>query len=349
MPLHDSLLLAGRSGVFSSFCLLQPYISANLSCGKLIVRRIICAHSSTDLTTATRSRWPLIWDIPPGGIALDNMNRVRTTPLWARWIIGFVLTTTLGLSAWRFNEQRKVPLEQIVSPEWWFRHLKGTDLYDAKEGMLFHGNPKLHEVAMTIDDGPNRLYGPAVVSVLHQYNVPATFFLVGVRVNDDPELVRQMVADGDEIANHTYDHQRLPKLRPDQIESELKDDDIDIYKAAHVHTTVMRPPGDEYNDKVLRVCRSLGYTTISWTDAAKDFLNQTPEFISERVLDRAENGSIILLHQDTPYTAQALPAIIQGLRKQGYRFVTINTMLAHLNVEPYASNLKRTPQTVATN
>ncbi|HEX5324674.1 MAG TPA: hypothetical protein VFW40_12875, partial [Capsulimonadaceae bacterium] len=79
------------------------------------------------------------------------------------------------------------------------------------------------------------------------------------------------------------------------------------------------------------------YVTVSWTDAAKDYLNQQPDWIAERVLDRAENGSIILLHQDTPDTAQALPAIITKLKAQGYQFVTINTMLAHLGVQPYVS------------
>jgi peptidoglycan/xylan/chitin deacetylase (PgdA/CDA1 family) len=210
--------------------------------------------------------------------------------------------------------------------------------------MLYHGNPKYHEVALTVDDGPNRIYGPQILGVLEQYHVPATFFVVGVRVKDSPGLIRRMVADGDEVGNHTYDHQRLNRLKPHQIANELRDDDINIFEAAGVHTTVMRPPGEDFNNTVLHVNKALGYVTVYWTDAAKDYLQQSPEWIADRIMDRVENGSIILLHQDTPDTAKALPVIIAKLRAQGYHFVTINTMLAQLGVQPYlAEEQKNAP------
>ena len=90
----------------------------------------------------------------------------------------------------------------------------------------------------------------------------------------------------------------------------------------------------EYNTKVLTVAKALGYRTISYTDAAKDYMPQDPNWIAQRVIDRAENGSIILLHQDTPDTVKALPTIITTLRKQGYNFVTISTILKDLKAQP---------------
>jgi peptidoglycan/xylan/chitin deacetylase (PgdA/CDA1 family) len=183
------------------------------------------------------------------------------------------------------------------------------------------------------------VYGPPTIAVLHKYNVPATFFVVGVRVKQNPELVREMVADGDEIGNHTFDHTRLAPLPPHEIAHELEDDDINIFRAAGVHTTVMRPPGVQYNTKVLRVCKALGYVTVSWNVAAKDYLPVSPDFITDHVLAKIDNGSIILLHQDTPFTVKALPRIITVLRARGYRFVTIDTLLAHLGVQPYAGEL----------
>lgn len=255
---------------------------------------------------------------------------------WFPPVCAFILLLA-AYCAWHFDRYRKIPIEHAINPVWWYRHIEGTDLYDPSIAMLYHGNPKYHEVALTIDDGPNRIYGPQILSVLEQYHVPATFFVVGVRVKDSPDLIRRMVADGDEVANHTYDHQRLNRLKPHQIANELRDDDVNIFNAAGVHTTVMRPPGEDFNNTVLHVNKALGYVTVYWTDAAKDYLNQSPNWIADRIMDRVENGSIILLHQDTPDTAQALPSIITKLKAQGYQFVTINTMLAHLGVQPYAS------------
>jgi peptidoglycan-N-acetylglucosamine deacetylase len=243
-----------------------------------------------------------------------------------------VIVLLAAYAAWHFHKHHTMPIQDAINPMWWISHFEGHDLYDPATGVLFHGNPKLAEVAITIDDGPNPLYGPQILSILRQYKVPATFFVVGVRVKANPVLIQEMVADGDEVGNHTYDHQRLDGLTPKEIQKELLFDEINIYKAAKINTSVMRPPGMQYDPKVLGVCKRLGYTTVSWTVAAKDYLNQPPAFIAQTVLDRTENGSIILLHQDTPDTVKALPDIIVGLRQKGYRFVTISTMLQHLNM-----------------
>jgi peptidoglycan/xylan/chitin deacetylase (PgdA/CDA1 family) len=135
------------------------------------------------------------------------------------------------------------------------------------------------------------------------------------------------------LTNHTYNHQDLPALKPHEIANELRLCDQDIWAATGRHTTLMRPPGVQYNDKVLDVAKSLGYVTVSWTVGAKDYeTGTTADFIQERVLHRTAPGSIILLHQDTPATIAALPAIIDGLRAQGYTFVTISQMLERLGV-----------------
>jgi len=246
----------------------------------------------------------------------------------------FAVLLAAGYFAWHFEKYHKVPID----PTWVLRRAAGVQNYDPDSGVLYHGNPNIKEIALTIDDGPNPAFGPGIIQTLHANNCPATFFVVGIRAHQYPNLLREMVADGDEIGDHTYDHQRLPALKPHEIASEIRDDDNDIFLATGLHTRILRPPGMEYNHKVLTVAKALGYRTISWTVAAKDFLNQTPEFIAGRVLDRVEPGSIILLHQDTPYTQLALPTIIKTLRSEGYTFVTISTMLKHLNVPPLSKS-----------
>ncbi len=138
------------------------------------------------------------------------------------------------------------------------RHWQGRDHYDTQEALLQEGDPSVREVALTFDDGPDPRYGPAIAALLKQKNVPATFFLVGMRVKEHPEVARLLAADGFELANHTYNHQSLPALKPHEIANELRLCDQDIYAATGRHTTLMRPPGVQYNDKVLNVAKRSG-------------------------------------------------------------------------------------------
>ena len=257
-----------------------------------------------------------------------GMNARRRRLLTAAAV---VLVAGIALSAWVLNPRRKVPLRKIFNPAEWIRHWQGIDHYDPHQALLSEGDPNVPEVALTFDDGPDPTYGPQVAAILKAKNVPATFFMVGKRVRQFPEVARLLASDGFELGNHTYDHKSLPALKPHEIANELRLCDSDIFWATGQHTDLMRPPGVQYNDKVLHVAKVLGYVTVSWTVGAKDYDKDVgPDFIRERVLDRTAAGSIILLHQDTAATVAALPAIIDGLRAEGYRFVTISQMLARL-------------------
>lgn len=249
-----------------------------------------------------------------------------------------VFLIALGAAAWRYNQTRTIPFDRAINPLYWIAHWRGEDRYDAKTGLLEHGNPAYREVALTIDDGPDPRYGPAIADLLHRRGIAATFFLVGIRVKQYPDVARLIARDGFEIGNHTYDHQRLPALKPHEIANELRLCDARVYAATGLHTTLMRPPGVQYNAKVLHVAKALGYVTVSWTCGAPDYNSSySADWISQRVLRRTESGSIILLHQDNPNTLAALPGILDGLQAQGYHFVTISQMLAHLGVKRTAS------------
>jgi peptidoglycan/xylan/chitin deacetylase (PgdA/CDA1 family) len=257
----------------------------------------------------------------------------------ARWRkIGSVMTAVLVLGAalagWALNPHRKVPLRKVFNPIEWVRHWQGRDHYDAQNALLQEGDNSVPEVALTFDDGPDPTYGPQVAAILKVKHVPATFFLVGMRVKQYPQVARLLAGDGFELGNHTYNHQDLPALKPHEIANELRLCDKDIFDATGRHTTLMRPPGVQYNDKMLNVTKALGYVTVSWTVGAKDYdKDVSADFIKERVLDRTAPGAIILLHQDTAATVAALPAIIDGLRAQGFQFVTISQMLTRLHAK----------------
>ena len=202
-----------------------------------------------------------------------RQNRYKTGEMKTKLVlsrrqkIAVLAVTVVGaaLAIWALDPYRKVPFARSLSPVFWVQHARGLDLYDPQSALLEHGDAQVPEVALTFDDGPDPRYGPAIAALLKQRGVTATFFVIGFRVRQYPQVLRELAADGFEIGNHTYDHQRLPPLKPHEIANELRLGDRDIATVIGRHTTLMRPPGVEYDDKVLGVAKSLGYVTVSWT------------------------------------------------------------------------------------
>ena len=261
------------------------------------------------------------------------MKRAASLPLrrTLQILLAAGIVLAAGAAVWVFNPRRDVPLTEAMTSAYWLRHMRGGDQYDAQDALLERGDPNVPEVALTFDDGPDPHYGPLIARLLKQKGVTATFFVIGFRVRQHPEVLRELVADGFEIGNHTYDHKRLPDLKPHEIANELRLCDRDIATVTGLHPHLMRPPGVQFDDKVLEIDKALGYVTVSWTVGARDYGEEPPQsFIEERVLSRTRNGSIILLHQTSPQTLAALPAIIDGLQRRGFRFVTVSAMLSRL-------------------
>jgi len=201
--------------------------------------------------------------------------------------------------------------------------------FELRGDLLVSGNPHLKEVALTLDDGPYSESTLSILDTLSKERVRATFFLIGKRIEERPELVRRMLRDGHEVGNHTYSHKRLDELSASDTESELWNCELAFENATGSKMHLMRPPGMRFNNKVLEVCQDLGYLTIHWNVAVGDYVPLEPKVIATRVLNQAKHGSVILLH-DCPETARALPEIIAGLKGRGYRFVTTSRMLARL-------------------
>ena len=246
--------------------------------------------------------------------------------------IVFAMLAFAGILAagYWWNENRKESIRDAINPLYWIARWQGKDLFDYKHDILYHGNRKYREVAMTIDDGPHYPTGEQLLDIFKANGVHATFFMVGLRMKEHPEQVRRMIAEGHEAANHTMDHIRLNTLNPRQIQNEIRDDDINFNRITGGHLHLLRPPGMDYNNKILDIAKKMGYVTVSWDCAAKDYDNVSPSFIINRIMDRVENGSIILLHDDNENTVQAMPTLIADLKKAGYRFVTVSQLLADL-------------------
>jgi peptidoglycan-N-acetylglucosamine deacetylase len=211
-------------------------------------------------------------------------------------------------------------------------------------------------VALTYDDGPNPPYTDELLSVLRAEHVHATFFVVGRAVAVYPSVVRAEVRDGNALGNHTWAHDHLVLDDVSGLRRTLQRTDRAIFTATGVHTRIMRPPYGGRDWLVLGEVRKLGYTPVMWSvPLAGDWEDPPAQVIAARILRYAGDGAIIDLHDgnqgivctkvhaaprvcDRSSDVAATRLIIEALKRQGYRFVTIPELL-----EMQAHLAKRTP------
>ncbi len=193
---------------------------------------------------------------------------------------------------------------------------------------MLRGDTRRPQIALTFDDGPHPAYTLRLLNILRRTHTPATFFVVGEQVEKYSGVVRLEVAEGHEVANHTYDHLNLTLIPPEIVAYEVTRCSTAIQGATGAPPRFFRPPGGEYNGGVLREVAKNGGILTLWTDDPGDFAKPSAAVIKQRTLAHLENGAVILLHDGIPETVSALPAIIAEARRRGYRFVTISR-LAH--------------------
>lgn len=184
-------------------------------------------------------------------------------------------------------------------------------------------------IALTFDDGPSATLTPQLLKVLESRHIHATFFLIGEHVQAHPEIVKQEIADGDEVGNHTWDHPNLGILPDDKVRSELKLTDDAIYNAIGVHPKMLRPPyGSLAHAQRLWINKEFGYRIIFWNIDPLDWKDPGADVVASRILDAVKPGSIILSHDIHAGTVEAMPHIIDTLLAKGYKFVTVPELIA---------------------
>lgn len=197
---------------------------------------------------------------------------------------------------------------------------------------LVSGNPKIKKIALTFDDGPHRGFTERLLALLKELNVKATFFMIGRNVDEAPDLARAAQNAGIEIGNHTYTHSRLATLNDESIRDEITKGAKAIELATGQPPVFFRPPGGEYDDRVINIVRELGMTMVLWTSDAGDYTtifgNPSMESIKKKVLSQVKPGAIIIMHDPMPGSLQALPSIVTTLRALGYEFVTVSELAA---------------------
>lgn len=186
-------------------------------------------------------------------------------------------------------------------------------------------------IALTFDDGPKPKYTEQILQILKKNNIKATFFWIGRFVEAYPEIALKVVAQGHAIGNHTWTHS-YDNMSRSLASYEIEDTAAIIESVTKVKTTLFRPPGGLLTNGPTDYAISRDYAVLLWSADSKDFSRKVSvDSIISRVLKSAKPGGMVLMHDgggDRTRTVQALPTIINSLREQGYKFVTVPELLA---------------------
>jgi peptidoglycan/xylan/chitin deacetylase (PgdA/CDA1 family) len=203
------------------------------------------------------------------------------------------------------------------------RPVRAVGCTGGSAGLVTNGPRDRPVVALTFDDGPSE-YTPDFLRVLREKGVPATFFEVGQEMPSREDVMRQILAEGDEIGDHTMNHVEFPGY--DQIAGAA----ARIRAYTHFQPCLFRPPGGGVNSGVIATAGSLGMRTINWDVDPRDWSLPGTDAIYSNIVSNARNGSIILMHDGggpRSETLAALPQIIDTLRARGFGFATVSALL----------------------
>lgn len=183
-------------------------------------------------------------------------------------------------------------------------------------------------VALTFDDGPHPKLTPFILEQLDRAGAHATFFLVGKQVEMYPDLAREIVARGHEVASHSYSHQDLTSVTQLDVERELAVSRAVLAAVTGQQVVYFRPPGGNYDGQVARASQLWGFTPVFWTCNICDFYQNPKAHVVAGMLRRLQPGGVILLHNGEDLTIEVLPALLRGLRAEGYRMCSVGELAA---------------------
>jgi len=199
--------------------------------------------------------------------------------------------------------------------------------YDIVHNKVIEKESKM--IALTFDDGPNYNTNK-VLKVLEEYNVPATFFVLGSKIKGNENIIKRIKESGSEIGNHTYNHKILTRLNEDEIKKEIHGTSNEIYSITGEYPNLLRPSYGIVNKKVKSVADT---PIIIWDIDTLDWKYHNSKKIAGRVLTKAKDGDIVLMHDVYSSTANALKIIIPKLKERGYTFVTVSELFYYKGIE----------------
>jgi len=183
-------------------------------------------------------------------------------------------------------------------------------------------------IALSFDDGPNAEYTPQVLALLANYEVTATFFVIGKHIHGNEDLLKQIVAEGHSIGNHSYSHSFFIDFKNVQgFKEELTQTEELVFNIIGKRMKLFRPPYGVTTPNLAKAAKLLDYRIIGWNIRSLDTTKDSVEVITQRVQSQIKSGAIILLHDTSDKTIQVVEQTLNFAQQQGYKIVGVEKML----------------------
>ncbi|WP_102349334.1 polysaccharide deacetylase family protein [Bacillus sp. Marseille-P3661] len=305
--------------------------------GHLLVPALFLKHTGTfvdwnnEYQSVVFNAKDKMFAVPIGKKFTDDFN-----PRTGTWERG-VLTT----KAIKFQNEVFVPLIDVVKKlnmdvkyDTTSDRTYITTHLDVKFNSIRNINTNKKLVALTFDDGPENHYTPQILDILKEKGVPATFFVMGQQVKAYPKIMQRIVNEGHAIGNHSYTHPNLSNEWSATVRKELESTLAEIQYNLGIKPDLLRPPYGSVTKADVAMINRLGLRNIMWSVDTMDWSGLSSEQILQIVERQLTPGGIILQHNFQEGllldgSVEALPQIIDNLHAKGYKFVTIQTLLAN--------------------
>jgi peptidoglycan/xylan/chitin deacetylase (PgdA/CDA1 family) len=267
-------------------------------------------------------------DLPIGRLPVGSYFRVLDDGVDGRLPVSYLGNATVEATDGWVDASAvgpiPVPAADWTEPDWPPRRL-----VLGIRNEVVRGDSSVPLVALTFDAGAAAGSVQELLDVLSDRGVRSTFFVTGAFADRYPGVVERVIADGHELANHSYSHPDFRGLSDEGMRTELRRASASLHIAAGVaETPLWRPPFGGRDERVLRVVEQEGFRSIYWTFDSGDWIEgATTERVRSTVLGKAEAGAIVVHHVSPAATARAMPAVIDELRRRGLEPVTVSELL----------------------
>jgi peptidoglycan/xylan/chitin deacetylase (PgdA/CDA1 family) len=190
-----------------------------------------------------------------------------------------------------------------------------------------NSSEKENKIALTFDDGPNE-NTLQILEILKKYNTKAAFFCIGKNIEKHPEILRRIVADGHIAGNHSYSHSHFFDFyRKDRIVQELRETDNLILEITGKKPHFFRPPYGVTNPSIRRALAVTKHRVIGWNIRSMDGVSKDGNAIFNRIIKHLSPGSVVLLHDTRPETANLLEQLLLTVAEKNYEVVPVDQLL----------------------
>ena len=200
-------------------------------------------------------------------------------------------------------------------------------IFATSDKEIVRGDTTKQQVIFTFDGGDGTQSADQILNVLVKHHIKGTFFLTGKFIEKNPDLVKRIVAEGNEVFNHTFDHPHLTQLSDEQIMTELADNEAILLSTASTspHPYFRAPYGDR-DRRVLQAAFKAGYESVYWTIDARDWEESTGETaaqVHDNIISNLAPGNIYLMHIGDTITGSILDEVFTEIENRGYKIVSL--------------------------